>query len=84
MVPFAIHSAVMATTVLGQFAGKTALMSSVMMVPTVTSPIRMDVVQAQLKSVTIVKSGVHSGTLNAVKTITTLIAAFAHPTAPLA
>ena len=80
--PFATHSAEMATMVLVQFAGKIARMSSVMMVLTVTSRNHMDVEQAQLTSVTTARSGVPSGTQNAVKTSTTSLAVYAHPTAP--
>ena len=81
---FAIQSAAMTTTVLVLSAGKTALLSSVMMVLSATSPNHMDVELVQSTSVTTVRSGVLFGTLNAVKTSTMSLAVFAHLTAHLA
>ena len=81
MVRYATHFAETDITVSVPYAGRTAQMSSEKMVPSATSRNRMDVELAQSTSVTIVRSGVLFGTLNAVKTSIMLLAVFAHLTA---
>ena len=79
----ATHTAGMATTVLGQSAGKAVQVNLEMMVHTATNQNLMEEVQVLSISVTTVRNGELFGTLNAELASTTLHAAFAHLTAHL-
>ena len=83
MVFCAIPGAVTITTVSDRSAGRTAPAISVMMAPSVTSPILMDEVLDLRISATTAKNGDFCGTLNAARTSTTLDVACARLTAPV-
>lgn len=76
---YAILTAAITTMVSALSAGKTALVSSVMMVHSATSQVHMVVVPVQFTSVTIVKKMACFGTPFAETTSTTLDVAYARP-----
>ena len=80
---YATLTAAITTKVSVIYAGRTALVGSVMMVHFATSRVHMVAVLAQQNSVTIVRKMVCFGTLFAKKTSSALVVAYAHPTAHL-